>query len=271
MTPRSPTRRLNQVATPRRDLFITLRVLLLVGLAAAFLTAFSGFGQPATLGLYAAVGVNSLVLLVLLFSMKAGGVMLPAQEHQTIGDGHIDGHATVGPFGADAPARHQAAPEPTREPAPEPLPEAPGPAVVGFSSSAHPDPRLTRIGLSEDQAARLAAHRIEDPARLVATTPADVAEVLGVPVAQATGWQTRARLMQVRGVGPRAAAALTEAGLTTVEELADATPERLLTAVEAAHGGPLHADGRPVGVGTVAQWIAAAGEAVAEEAAWAQE
>lgn len=93
-----------------------------------------------------------------------------------------------------------------------------------------------------------------EPFELAAAGPPEVARATGLPLAEAERAVQRARLATLRGIGTANARALVEAGVGTVETLAEASPEALTRRLD-------RTGARPIPPARVRVWVHAAREA----------
>jgi len=281
MQPNNPS---YPVTTPRQGAYITLRILLVVGVVAAVFGAFLGIGVPAALGTDAvlvalAVGValNTLVLAALLFNLRAGGagpakVVLSRGRHREESIVTPDGPPSTGAR-ADA-SLPRSAPEADARGTAEPI-VAFGSRTTGevyaFSDATpdkHPEEgqHVTLIeGIGPVIASRLGMQGIVTIPQLLRLDAAAVGGMVGVTEDHAATLQAQGRLMRLHGIGPQYAELLAGAGVRSVEGLAGEDADSLLARIKAAQEGrKLRIQGGRVGKGTVQRWIEAAQDALPE-------
>ena|GEM_PF-1802250 len=117
-------------------------------------------------------------------------------------------------------------------------------------------PVLDIEGIGEAFAARLGALGIRTIHELEEADADEAAPQIGTHPATMRQWQSMAELIDVHGIGPQYAELLVRAGVSGIRELADADPEKLVQAIEAAEAGREHRiQGGPEGAKTVARWI----------------
>jgi predicted flap endonuclease-1-like 5' DNA nuclease len=119
--------------------------------------------------------------------------------------------------------------------------------------------KLRKLGITNHQAFAEATGTVEQVQQL--------ATQLGVPFKVVQGWAAQVALMEVKGIGPRAAALLDAIDVHTLDELATADPAALAEKVGIANAfEPRFLDNTP-GLTTVTAWVAQAKEIVAQREA----
>lgn len=89
-------------------------------------------------------------------------------------------------------------------------------------------------GIRKAEARRLRETGVHHTGQLLYRDPAELSRAARVDAVRVRAWQSMADLVRINGVGPQFAATLYRAGVVSVGQLADETPETLVQRVERA-------------------------------------
>jgi predicted flap endonuclease-1-like 5' DNA nuclease len=114
-------------------------------------------------------------------------------------------------------------------------------------------------GIGPRYATRLNAVGVVTVGQLVDADAEEVAGLIETTPEQVREWQSMARLVQVKGVGPQWAEALARVGVRDQEDLAHREPRELANAIARLNAGKVRVTARDPPPATVRAWIRAAG------------